>query len=1140
MPVKNGGSFANGTAPQDDPTLVSNVNSIGGPSSWSRLRASSEPKRKGRDNTRDDLYSDEDAEDSSLAYYKSTGQPSPLQDRIGGDLRAIHQHGYYFGVLAGMDGISNENLLSVSVRTSSLRLSPEMMMAWDLDPDAYIVLLIYLKSRYMPFESLLNAVIPKGGLSFRIGKCSHYKPSAADAFAAFGSDSGAIGVAKRGQANSATGFSKILISTSLAHFMIDYFLPLARYKEDYNCSWATAVNDVVNRTTTGEGGSHSNNKAGNFVSTSTSRKQSFPLVALLFAMDQLKNCTEYCQACHARLPKSHRSLKPTVCSRDLCLYQHISLGMGRSVEYEILCQPNVVDLLVNFCYTALKASTMADVGPFRSYPTNLLLKVPDWDNGLTGIYSKNHGFRSSFTLPTPARDKIKQFAPGQWVVIYVGKLATAPGAASYISRGDTLQLPNAHASNPSVPNAPATSNSLFRHAVITSVNFENSTLYVDHLVADYGPIRNSTAEIFRYTKDFDDVEQSKKAAQLLVVLETLPPVRHLKAELEKPTVNDIKSASGVSPAAAVLLGWIIATNRACILQINEPQLMGVPEADHDFQQQLDATVPPDEKHRTLLAWHGSSIGNWHSILRTGLDYSVTTHGRAFGDGVYFSNNFSTSLLYATGGGVQWPKAIFDLRSVVSLNEIINAPEKFKSSNPHYVIKQKHWSRCRFLFAHRSSLPSAHTAATSAGLTPPVGFHLITRGQRNMASAATIQVQPSFPTPPPVVHIGGVPMSTPKQAWVSRPLGGRQIALQTGMATYMSNLIQAPSTMQLAQNATVTASQSVFARMESGESKFFEQDPMRPTHGPHGHVIYVPLASMPSSPRMWEESQHYSKRLKHSSRGISEIMDASDMAFLSREPQGQPAGPRKLATASSPANPLVIDLDSDEDDDVPEATDASQHSPVNLPVDAGVTPFRPGNLDFASLPQLPLPSWCMTQAQRALAREVDRMQKLQANTPAHELGWYIDFSRLDNMFQWIVELHSFSKDLPLAQDMKTLNVQSIVCELRFGPDYPLSPPLVRVIRPRFMPFLLGGGGNVTAGGAMCMELLTSTGWSPANQTDAVLLQVRLALCATDRPARLDSKLFRRDYGIGEAFEAYKRAAATHGWQIPADMQKRMMF
>ena len=143
--------------------------------------------------------------------------------------------------------------------------------------------------------------------------------------------------------------------------------------------------------------------------------------------------------------------------------------------------------------------------------------------------------------------------------------------------------------------------------------------------------------------------------------------------------------------------------------------------------------------------------------------------------------------------------------------------------------------------------------------------------------------------------------------------------------------------------------------------------------------------------------------------------------------------------------------------------------------------------------------------------------------------------VNNVYQWIVELHSFEPELPLAKDMKSAGAASIVMEVRFGKDFPFSPPFLRVIRPRFLPFTLGGGGHVTAGGAMCMELLTNSGWSSVSSMEGVLLQVRLALSNLEpRPARLEGKGNRQsqqDYGTGEAMAAYIRACNTHGWKVP---------
>lgn len=202
----------------------------------------------------------------------------------------------------------------------------------------------------------------------------------------------------------------------------------------------------------------------------------------------------------------------------------------------------------------------------------------------------------------------------------------------------------------------------------------------------------------------------------------------------------------------------------------------------------------------------------------------------------------------------------------------------------------------------------------------------------------------------------------------------------------------------------------------------------------------------------------------------------------------------------------------------------------------MTDFVPGSLDQSTLPMLEPPSYATSSATKSLNRALQEVLALQKKTPLHELGWYIDQDLISNVYQWIVELHSFDPDLPLAKDMKAAGFTSIVLEIRFGKDFPFSPPFVRVIRPRFLPFTSGGGGHVTMGGAMCMELLTNTGWSSVSTIESILLQVRMAISNLEpNPARLEtrSRGTQRDYGTHEAIEAFKRACMAHGWKIPPE-------
>lgn len=299
----------------------------------------------------------------------------------------------------------------------------------------------------------------------------------------------------------------------------------------------------------------------------------------------------------------------------------------------------------------------------------------------------------------------------------------------------------------------------------------------------------------------------------------------------------------------------------------------------------------------------------------------------------------------------------------------------------------------------------------------------------------------------------------------------------------------------------------------------EQDPAHPAKSTIGKVIGVPLCSASISRSFIETaSQEQSNKRRKSSRA-SLSLSVKD-AFIS---------------------------DSEEDEDIafllsedePTASSTSSEKKTNSCGPAR-TDFVPGSLDQSQLPMLKEPEYATSGATKVLNKALKEVLEVQKKVPLHDLGWYIDVNLIDNVYQWIVELHSFHADLPLAKDMKTAAVTSVVMEMRFPADFPLSPPFLRVIRPRFLPFTQGGGGHITSGGAMCMELLTNSGWTPASSIESILLQVRLAIENLDpKPARLEG-LGRKggagDYAVGEAMAAYIRACQSHGWTVPASFKE----
>jgi len=102
------------------------------------------------------------------------------------------------------------------------------------------------------------------------------------------------------------------------------------------------------------------------------------------------------------------------------------------------------------------------------------------------------------------------------------------------------------------------------------------------------------------------------------------------------------------------------------------------------------------------------------------------------------------------------------------------------------------------------------------------------------------------------------------------------------------------------------------------------------------------------------------------------------------------------------------------------------------------------------------------------------------------------------------------------------VPGIRLKLRFPPNFPASPPFVRVVYPRFQQWT----GHVTIGGSMCTETLTKSGWEPKMTPVALLLHLKSLI---ESNGRLDLHAA-YDYTEKEAEEAFNRVANDHGWKV----------
>ncbi|OBT82626.1 hypothetical protein VE02_07903 [Pseudogymnoascus sp. 03VT05] len=1041
--------------------------------------------------------------DMFMSSSKVTLDPTILraiQARMRQDATRAKLAGFRVGILAEMRADSTDSILSISIKVAHLGLSEQAIEAWDLEPHQYIVLLIHYAGPYVTFQKVMDTAVRQLQIEFRIGVSNHYKPCLSDAVAAFSTSrlqasdilSNTAKVGEDPEETDDRKFHALFISSPMNQLLNDRFLSLLKIRKNDGLGWEgakRAYNMYQSRATMS-----SREPVDTFITEDITKEDlppiasidhledsedenySLPLIAMQFALRYLIRCTEFCLVCHSKTEDSFEALKPYVCSNPLCLYQYMALGFGPSIEHSVATQPYVVDLLVSFAYASAHARSM------RKYPAGMGLVVaqpvpnaivqftagapstsppkvsPSGETKVLGIHVVDF-ILAKKEIVLDAEDPC-DVVVGDWVEVTTQDATQDPGRNVFHFRVASYTHPHMHLINPGLEYDNTSSGLL----VMPQVMQENKFGGV--------PSRNSTAasskdrirvKLAVFKMKFDDLTVQQKDATMLSLLRNMPSINDMKAYLQATKVSGEPSfrnwTDRMCPAALGLLRWIVASNLSCIVQVDrypgQPEAdvlsnnasrlgqkvtnldgwvqfrfaQGAPDKEQKFHKALSLKKGSiSEEFPTLFAWHGSAVHNWHSIIRSGLDFNQIANGRAFGNGCYHSSHFQTSLGYCNSrSGVfpydtglrYWPGSNLKIVQAICLNEIVNAPQEFTSNNPHLVVQHVDWIQCRYLFVLCGDVPGAAA-----------------RG-----------------------NIPNVPI-------------------------------------------------------DSKSIQYIKQDPTRKVTGVNGQVLGIPRSAFPPSRTfsvenggIWAKKPDLpgNKKKKQKHRSLTNIF------FKNR------AGDDSDLTDDSDLEDINFLIDDEESHSKAKANAGPQ------------TDFIPGSLDRSTITLLGPPSYATSAATNMLARDLQVLLKVQSATPLHELGWYIDEDSIDNMYQWIVELHSFDPKLPLAKEMKDAKISSIVMEMRFGKNYPMSPPFVRVIRPRFLPFMAGGGGHVTAGGALCMELLTNSGWSAVSSIESVLLQVRMAISSTDpKPARL-SRERRQDYGVGEAIEAYLRACRAHGWE-----------
>ncbi|KAL7932310.1 hypothetical protein V8C35DRAFT_323206 [Trichoderma chlorosporum] len=1034
--------------------------------------------------------------DSSFLPPSSKPRPGQIGDtllsstRLKKNLQAVHSAGISVGIFPRRP-LPEAEFFSLSLRVSKLGIPEHALEAWGLERHDYAVLLCRFPSHFPIISDLLTDDEWKP--QFRFGKCSKPKPSIETArfalTAVFDASYEDQSTSNDKAQDTSDGFTTIYMSNSINMLLNHEFLTLLKIRRGEKVSWDGALSRLKMRTTGGDSqdtkpfdndtpdtpvSEHAMPSLGHDYALDSDENFNLPMVAMQLALRHLVRCTKYCMVCHQRLEDEFEAIKPYVCHGPLCTYQFTTLGLGASIEHEIISNPYVVDILISFFAVAL-----SDPKSLRNFPVGLNIKsIPMEDSAHTVSEAcfLDRTFRFTADVHAKMDPRIKM---GDLLMIVIEGSSDLPAQS----------LVNGH---------------FERHIckvtdiVAYDYKFEilqtlTTPLNVLPLPESERPSEASNSQrewkkvlILQYTCDTDNLKDADRSMALAMVLRGIPSVLDMRAYLMNNSNHRLASWSRINKNALTLLQWIISSNRSLILQddavpnlvnpvklpggsqdmapsnsnkVNglSPQwmqfrfLQGTPERERHFMKEI-MTVSQSEGEQsefpTIFAWHGSGLQNWHSIIRTGLDFDTVQNGRAYGNGVYMSHNFDVSMGYCRrrqfSVETRWQNSLLNPSAAISICEVVNRCDEFVKVTPHYVVNQIEWIQCRYLFVDVDPTPRA--------------------------------TQEPFPTKPKEFCTGYV-----------RQQPSRSLCASGGVTVNIPLSALPSSRRHLGQNSqTANGFESTKATIMAAVA--FDSD-----HDETDHELLLESDEEDAVEVTWRSNKRRSSSIETSDKRNYKLSSAEYA--------------QKMPEADS-----IVRFTTD---------------------------FVPGSLDLESLPKLPEPSWASTSpiALKSLNRAIKELHEIQLHENMASLGWYIDFEKISNVFHWTVELHSFDLDLPLAQDMKAKGCTSVVLEFRFGANFPFSPPFVRIIRPRFLPFHQGGGGHVTLGGAICSEMLTNSGWSAALTIEKVLLQIRLGLEDLERPARLDPKTGvngSRDYGIGEAVSAFQRAATSHGWRIPDDL------
>ena len=129
----------------------------------------------------------------------------------------------------------------------------------------------------------------------------------------------------------------------------------------------------------------------------------------------------------------------------------------------------------------------------------------------------------------------------------------------------------------------------------------------------------------------------------------------------------------------------------------------------------------------------------------------------------------------------------------------------------------------------------------------------------------------------------------------------------------------------------------------------------------------------------------------------------------------------------------------------------------------------------------------------------------------------------NLLSWQVQVF-IDPETVLGKEMNAYGVPFVSLEVTFPPNYPLSPPFVRIVAPHFAnctEYILDGG-------SLCIDLFSPARWAQGVCMEALLVQIKALILEGE--GHLDSSCLTLPYTLEEAKASYVKAARANNWIV----------